>query len=61
VEQEIQYRQWRYLFGHIVYYLRASLRLRRKITNFSVKSGKFSEKFCFYFAISVAVAEVENA
>jgi hypothetical protein len=35
--------------------------LRRKVTTFSVKSGKFSIKVLLLFAISSAVDDVENA
>ena len=44
VEQEIQYRQWRYLFRHIV------LMIAFKPQNyyFLAKPGKFSEKVFYY-------------
>jgi hypothetical protein len=35
--------------------------LRRKITTFSVKSGKYSKKVLLLFAISSVVADVEIA
>jgi hypothetical protein len=58
VEQEIQYRQWSYLFGHIVSIIAASC-----VQNYYFSSEivvSFQKSFVL-FAISSAVVDVENA